>query len=453
MNLKFLHQKNKFLLLFACFCTGLFTLKTQAQNEIIVDRIIAKVDNKVILESELNRAVQDYRSQGTYISDQVKCQIFEQLLMSKVMVAKAAIDSVMVSDEEVNADLNQRFAMMVAQVGSEEKIKEYYNKSVDELKEELRESIHDQLVIRKMQSEITGAISVTPKEVKAFYHDIPTDSLPFYSTEVEVGQIVKKPILSEESKSAAEQKLFSIKSRIEKGEKFEDLAKIYSQDPGSARTGGDLGYRKRGELVPEFEAVAMTINEGEISDPIESDFGFHLIQLLERRGNEFHARHILVKPDFKQSDYDKASNFLDSLRSNILEDSIRTFEKQAKDNSEDKMTASSGGYFVGPANSRLISVEQLAPDVFFTIDTMKVGSITDPVRFKMQDGSEAMRILYYKKKQAPHMANYFKDYLKLQEATINSRKQAVTKEWFVKARKDVFIKIVPEYQSCINLGN
>ena len=450
MNLRFLQQKNSLHLLLAAFCVGLFSLKAQAQNDIVVDRIIAKVDNKVILESELNRTFQDYQSQGGRITEEVKCQFFQQLVMSKVMVAKAVVDSVMVSDEEVKADLDQRFSMMVAQVGSEEKIKEYYNKTIDELKEEMKESIHDQLVIRRMQAEITSGITVTPKEVKAFYNKIPQDSLPFYSTEVEVAQIVKKPILSDVSKAAAEQKLFDLKTRIEKGESFEDLAKLYSEDPGSAMNGGDLGYRKRGELVPEFEGVAMTIKEGEISDPIESDFGFHLIQLLERRGNEFHARHILVKPEFKLSDFEASAKFLDSLRTNILKDSLRTFEKQAKDNSEDKMTASTGGYFMSPSSNRMISVEQLSPEVFFTLDTMKVGTVSEPLKFKMQDGSEAMRILYYRKKQSPHTANYYKDYIKLQQATINSRKNKVTKEWFENAKKEVFIKIDPDYQSCMS---
>ncbi|BDD05995.1 peptidylprolyl isomerase [Aureibacter tunicatorum] len=443
MNLKFSR-----IFVALLICVGMyFPTNAQSDDQLVADRIIAKVDDQIILESEVMALYQDFVSSGQIANQQTKCQILQRLVINKVMYVKAEIDSIVVDDAQVTGELDRRMGYFVAQIGSEEKIEEYYGKSINEFKEELRDQVHEQLVIQTMQGEITGGITVTPAEIRKYFKNIPRDSLPYYSTEVEVGQIVKKPDYNEKQVQIVEQKLYDLKKRIEAGESFEQLARLYSQDPGSARSGGDLGFRKRGELVPEFEGAAMTMDEGEVSDPIRSDFGYHLIQLLERRGNEFHARHILIKPLYEANDYNNAAKFLDSLRTEIVTDSV-SFDKAAKEHSDDQQTAGAGGYFSDPVGGSLVSVENLDPEIFFSIDTMTIGSVSKPVMYKMPDGTQAMRIIYYKNKLKPHIANLRDDYLKIQQATLDSKNAEALEKWFKKAKEDVFIEIVPDYDNC-----
>jgi peptidyl-prolyl cis-trans isomerase SurA len=350
--------------------------------------------------------------------------VLQGLIVNKLLLAKAEIDSVVVSDQQVDAQLENRMKMMVNQIGSEEKIEEYYGKTLEEFKVEIRDDIKEQLIAGEMQRTITKDLEVTPKEVQRFFKDIPKDSLPYYSTQVQVGEIVKDPVMSREAKNNVKTRLLGLKERIASGEDFEDLARLYSQEPGAKKTGGNIGFFQRGELAPEYEATALRMKEGEISKPVETDFGFHLIQLIERRGNEFNTRHILIRPSFTNKDLKEASNFLDSLRTMILEDSIN-FEKAAKEYSDDINTSSSGGYFLDrETESTNISVEDLDPNVFFTIDTMKIGEITKPIIFNKQDGSQSVRILFYKDRIRPHQADIRLDYQRIKKAALNKKRSS-----------------------------
>jgi parvulin-like peptidyl-prolyl isomerase len=530
----------------------------------MIDKIISKVDDYIVLKSDLDKAYLEYVSSGQEGGEEVKCGIFESLVVTKLLVAKAEIDSVLVLDEEVQMNLTQRMQIILSQIGSEERLEEYYGKTVDEFEEELFDDIKEQLIADKMQRTITEGVTVTPSEVKRFFNRIPADSLPFFSTEVSIGQIVVVPEVGSNQKEQARSKLMDIRDRIvngpaltetyggwtlnlnpgnalelmdkqgntysgsweyavsdrlltltlneisftanefqfvwkltkygedslrfensdvnntskftafkldnesEKspviniefllgswnitsfngdGQDFAELAREYSEDPGSARYGGELGYASRGSMVPEFEAASMTMKPGEISEPIETDFGFHLIQLLDRRGNEYSSRHILIRPDFSALDFEKAEDFLDSLKNTILYDSL-IFEKAAKEFSDDDATSGNGGFLVDASGSTRVSVEDLDPVVFFTIDTMEVGQISEPMRYRMQDGKEAVRILYYKDRIRPHKANLKEDYQKIQMATMNEKRKEVMEKWFDRAKNEVFIQIDDDYKYC-----
>src|SRR5690554_6536947 len=317
----------------------------------IVDKIIAKVDNYIILESDLQKTYLEAMArvqQG--FETPTRCDIFESMLVNKMMVAKADIDSVLVSDAEVIIQTDQRFNMVMAQFGGdEEMLLEAYGKTAEQLKTELHDGIREQLIVTKMQSTIAEGLSVSPADVRRFFEQIPTDSLPFFSAEVSVGQIVKKPEVSEEEKEKVSKLLSSIKQRILDGETdFATMARQYSEDPGSAANGGDLGFFNRGELAPEYEATALSLKQGEISDPVESMFGVHMIQLLEIKGNSFNTRHILITPKPTESDIADAERFLDSIRTMIVTDSL-SFSKAAKDYSDDRATSDNGGFFSDPA--------------------------------------------------------------------------------------------------------
>lgn len=433
------------------FLLTLSFMELKAQDgknqDIVIDKIVAKVDDYIILKSELERAYLEMLSRGNEAGRETKCMVLEGMVLNKVMVAKAEIDSIVVDDADVDRDLDMRMAQIIGQFGGDEKmIEKYYNKSIEEFKEELRESVKEQLIVQKMQSTMAEGVTVTPAEVKTFFKNIPKDSLPYFSTEVTIGQIVKKPEISKGEKDRIEALLLRLRQRVLDGEDFQDLARQYSQGPTGPR-GGNLGMIKRGQMVSEFEGAALKMKEGEISMPVQSQFGFHLIQLVERRGNEYNARHILIQPKYSESDFEKAAHFLDSLRTLITTDSV-AFEKMAKEYSEDKETASNGGFIRGSSGANRVLVTELDPGLFFTLDTMTVGAVSRPLKYSMQDGTSAMRIIYYKDKIKPHQANLKDDFQKIYVAALGAKKNKVMSEWFKRAKEDVFIEIDPEYESC-----
>ncbi|MDW3196170.1 MAG: peptidylprolyl isomerase [Cytophagales bacterium] len=421
---------------------------SSAQDEgVVIDKIIAKVDNYIILKSELEKSYLDYLSRGEFNQGNARCKLLENLVVNKMMVAKAEIDSVIVEDVEVQDNLSRRLDYMVSQIGSIEEIENFYGKSITQIEAELFESVKEQLVIQKMQGELTSSMKVSPAEVRKFFKNIPRDSLPYFSTEVTVGQIVKKPEAGPKQQEKVRNTLIEIKGQLLKGGSFAELARLYSEDPGSAANGGELPFYKRGDLAPEYEATAMTLQKGEVSLPVKTQFGYHLIELQEKRGNTFKSRHILMIPKPSGEDMLDAERFLDSLRTVIVADSI-AFDEAAKEYSDDQLTSSSGGYFLADDGATKVSVEQLDPNIFFTIDTMALGSITKPLKFQERDGTYSYRILYYKEKVRPHQANLQDDYQKIATAALNEKRARKLAKWFDEARGDVFISIDQEYDYC-----
>lgn len=436
------------------FVVGLASTSTvyAQSNKQVVDKIVAKVDNYIALKSELDLAYLDATSRGQFNQGIDRCEVLRQLVQNKMMLAKAEIDSITVSDAMVMGELENRMRYMVSQLGSEEEIEKYYNKPLSQFKAELRDKMREQLLIKEVTRTITANVEITPSEVKKFFNRIHPDSIPFFSTEVTVGHIVKLPEVSKEQKEDVRNRLNQIRDRIISGETtFQEMAKEYSEDPGSAAAGGELGFWKRGELAPEFEATALKLKPGDISKPVETQFGFHIIQLIERRGNTYNSRHILIKPNSSDLDIHAAEQYLDSLRTQIQEGKIE-FTKAAKEYSDDEMTKPSGGYFIDVEGSNRVSVEELDPSLFFVIDTMQVNTISKPMPYRTADGKNAVRIIYYQSKVKPHRANLRDDYQKIQAAAINEKKSRIIEKWFEEAINDVYIDIDSDYNYC-NLVN
>jgi len=425
------------------------TVKAQNSDEVlVVDEIIAKVDNYIVLQSELEKTYLNALSQGAPATPDLKCRILAQLISGKLMVAKAEIDSVVVSDLEVENNLDRRMQMILSQYGgTEEQFEEFYGKSIEDLQEEIRDQIKEQLVVQRMQETITSGLTVTPAEVRKFFSRIPNDSLPYFSTEVEVSQIVKIPEANKEEKDRLKVKLAELRSRALSGESFEELAKTYSEGPSASR-GGNLSWAARGMMAPPFEAAALKLEKGEISEPFETEFGIHIVQLIDKRGNEYNSRHILLLPQPTEEDFSRVEHELDSIRTAIIEDTL-SFERIAKEVSEDKLTAGGGGMLTDQQGNTRVSVDQMDPVVYFTLtDSLDVGEISKPMRFRMDDGKEALRLLYYKSKILPHQANLKDDWQKIQRAALEEKKARILNEWFNKARGDVFINIDEEYDKC-----
>ncbi|GAB3699105.1 peptidylprolyl isomerase [Spirosoma flavus] len=418
---------------------------------ISLNKIIAKVDNYYVLRSDLEEAYQSYVGQNQ--TPPQKCQILESLVINKMMLAKAEIDSVVVDDKIVDLELDQRMQYMIQQFGSEKNIVEAYGKSLEMLKSELRTQVKDQKIVQKMQQKITTDVKVTPREVRKFFEAIPRDSLPYMPAEVEVGQIVRFAKPTKEQKDALRQRLLDIKKRVENGEDFGKLAKETSEDVGSAERNGDLGFAKRGTMVAPFEGAALKLKPNEMSDVVESEFGLHLIQLIETRGAEYHARHILLRPDYNRLDLSGPTKYLDSLRNLIQIDSLK-FDKAAHDYSEDKATADAGGLIRDQqTNSTRLPMDQTMEYALFQmLDTMQVGSISKPLPYRTEDGKSAVRLLYFKAKTAPHTAEYSKDFEKLQTVVLQNKKNRAIDDWFKKSVADVYITVDPEFQNCRIFG-
>lgn len=448
-NLKLWAVKPAVTLVFLISGMGLST-PSQGQDNggFVVDEIIAKIDNYIVLKSELDRAYLDYLTNGGSPSQEVRCQYLALLIRNKLMMAKAEIDSVVVLDAEVDVNTQRRMDIILSQSGrTPDELEALYGKTLEQVRAELRDQIREQMIVSKMEDNITTDLTVTPAEVKRFFNRIPKDSLPYFSASVEVAQIVKIAKVSPQQKQEARNQLLDLRTRIEAGEDFATLARKYSDDPSVVTNGGDMGWVGRGRMVPQFEAMAFKLKPGEISMPFESDFGFHIMQLVERRGNEYHSRHILISPKPSENDLQKASRDLDSLRTLILADTM-TFQQAAKEHSDDVMTKGNGGFFSDPDGGVQLTVDEIDPGVFFRIDTMKVGDISKPLVYRTDDGKDAVRILYYKSRIAPHQASLQQDYHRIQVATLNEKKNGVLQRWFEKARKDVFINIDPEYDYC-----
>ena len=430
-----------------------FSAALGQQKNKAVDGIIVKVNNQIVLRSDLESALaQQASGQNKPMTEEDRCNLLRMLLQQKLMVARADVDSIVVEDAFVENALDQRMSQFAAQAGGdqqlEEQLTQHFGKGIKQYREELRQPLREQLIAEKMQEEITSKLNVTPQDVKKFFNNIPKDSLPFFSAEVEIGQIVKLAQVSKTQKDEARNKLIDIKKRIQAGEDFAALATQFSEDPGSAQKGGELGFFKKKELVPEYEATALKLEPGQIADPVESPFGFHLIQLIARRGEEYNTRHILIKPSSNQVDLSATTAELNNIRTRILADSI-TFAKAAKDFSDDKVTKDNGGLMMNRQDrSTFIPLDQVDPSIFFIIDTMKVGSITKPLPYRTEDGKDALRILYLKSNTPPHQANLKDDYQKLAAAALNEKRRKALATWFEKNKNTVYIDIDPDYNKC-----
>lgn len=428
-----------------CLALILFSANVNAQK--LVDKVVAVVGNEIVLLSELEN---QYLQSGPMPGDPaiVKCGLMEDILMHKLLVNQAELDSLEVSDAQVESELNKRMRYFISQLGSEQKLEEYLGKSIVQIKAEYQDDIREMLLAQQMQQKITSGITVSPAEVKDFYNSIPADSLPVINSEIEYGQIVKQPPVSEEEKKAVKDKLEKIRERIINGEDFATLAVLYSEDPGSSRNGGELGFVDRNDLVPEFSSVAFNLKPGEISKVVESPYGYHILQLIERRGEQINVRHILLAPKTSSTDLLKAEASLDSVYRILIADTIK-FQAAALRYSQDEETKNNGGMVVNPqSGSTRFTTEEIDGTLFFTIDKLKVGEFSKPVKFQTRDGKTGYRIIWLKTRTEPHKANLKEDYQTLQGAALQRKQSKQIADWVRKKKLTTYVKVDPSYQKC-----
>ena len=365
-----------------------------------IDGIVAVVGKSIIMRSDLEKHFIDYKSQFKTIEDpdEVYCSILENLIYNKLMVNQAELDSIEVTDEEVDYRLNTRIQYFLQQTGGDVKyIENYFHKSMSEIKKDMREMMYEQALIEQVQSNITSSITITPSEVNRFAAKIGPDSMPIVETSYQFGEIVKIPPVSDEEVPDVKERLNSYRERVLRGEKFGALARLYSDDPGSASKGGDLGFVERGTLYPEFEAVAFNLKSGEISQVVKTQAGYHIIQMIERRGESIRVAHILIQPKPSTEEQVRAITYLDSVRNIIINEKL-TLEEAAKRFSEGE-TKMNGGMVVNPYNSSLSFDRQTLDDATYTtINKLIPGEYSECVPFVNDDGVMAYRLIYLKEK-------------------------------------------------------
>ena len=415
-----------------------------------VDKIIAKIDNYFILKSEVEGLRARYEKENQSITS---CQALESMAIQKLLVAKAEIDSVIVENDQIKESLDARMNQMITLYGNEKNIADQFGKTVETLKSELRTELKEQMTADKMKQTIFQKASVTPLEVKKFFESIPRDSLPMMPTEVQLSQIVRLAPLTDEMKANLITKLKEIKQRVLNGESFEALAKEFSEDQGSATQGGNLGWAKRGMMQPEFEAAAMSLDTGQLSDVVQTTYGFHLIQTLQKRGQEYRSRHILLQPDYLVLSTAEPKRYLDSLKKVIIADTL-DWNKMVKEHSQDEMTAEAGGIVMDmQTGEKWFPVDvNMEPSLYFVVNKLKLGDISAPENYRTMEGKTGMRLIKMVKRKEAHTANLVDDYERLKEFALNQKQNEIIEKWFQEALAEVYINIDQEYQSC-NLFN
>jgi peptidyl-prolyl cis-trans isomerase SurA len=415
----------------------------------VIDRVAAVVGKNMILQSDLDAQYFQYRMQGSIegTEHEVKCRVLEMMLLEKLLLNQAELDSIEVSDSDVEVEMDRRLRYFIAQFGSQQKLEEFYQKSITEIKDEFRELIRDQRKVEQVQQGIIKNIAVTPSEVKTFYKTIPRDSLPLINAQVEIAQIVKIPPVSLEQKVILKERLRELRKRILAGESFATLAILYSEDPGSAAKGGELGFYGRGELYPEFEAAAFKLGDGEISEIVETKAGLHIIQMIERKEEYINVRHILLMTKPSPLEVEKAQLKLDSIASDIRAGVI-TFDEAVKKYSDDPGKANSGLMINPNTGNTTFEMAELEPQVSFVIDRLEIGEVSNTVPMKTDEGEEAYRLLMVKKRTEPHRANLEDDYNYIQELALKDKQGKKLNEWIGKHLDNAYIMIIPEYQDC-----
>jgi peptidyl-prolyl cis-trans isomerase SurA len=422
-----------------------------AQQPIVVDQVVAVVGNSTILLSDIEGQYLQMLAQKKRLDANIKCTIFENLLQQKLLVNQSKVDSVEISESRVESQLEARLKYFVDQIGSKENLEKYFNKPIYEIRNDLRSAIREQMITEKMQGTITDGITITPTEVKEFYASLVEDSIPMINAQVEYNQILRYPAYREETIYELKKKLLDIRKQIIDGRSFSALARLYSVD-GSATEGGEIGFKSRGELDPAYANAAFALKENAVSSIVESQFGYHLIQLIARQGDKVNTRHILLKPKAREKEMSVAIGVLDSIVSAIHKDTL-SFEFAAMLYSEDKNSSVNGGLVINPYNSSSkFELDQLNTKDYYFVRNMKPGDISQPFESEDENFKQAFKVIKLKSFSLSHKANLKEDYQILQEMALVEKKKKVIADWINDKIKTTYIKIDPEFYSC-NLTN
>jgi len=454
-NLKYIKMKQHIigLILF------LFFISVKAQERIKVDGVAVVVGKNIVLDSDIDKFKKELQSRiegKINISD---CEILEEIMTQKLLAHHAVVDSIVVSDPEVNSEVERNIAYFAQQLGSVEKAIEYYGFSdEEELRTELAGIQREQLLIKRERATITEKIDVTPEEVRTYFKNLEVDNnLPEFSAEIELAQIVKYVKPSEEEVERVINKLNELKKEIEEGYSFRLKAIINSDDPAvsgnGAGAGGKYTITRESGFIKEFKEVAFSLDEGEISEPFESGFGYHIIQVEKIKGQERDVRHILIQPKISAEELQKSKEELAKIREEILKGEI-TFEAAVLKYSDDEDTKNNKGLILNPnTNDTRFDLTLIGPDLYAKVNNLKAGEITEPFYEEVRGGEKMHKILLLKSKDDTHTANFTKDYEKIQQLALQKKQEETVEKWAKDKIIDTYIKINKDFKKCTFKNN
>ncbi len=426
---------------------GLSLCSVKAQQNQIIDEVIAVVGNTPILRSELDILISQLDPE-LEVTQQIRCQLLQKLLIDKMLIHQAEIDSLPLSDDEINDRIDNNIRFFERQMNSRLNVEKYLGMTVAEYKSQIFPKVKSQMLLERMEQRIKSEIKITPKEVRDYYNKLPVDSLPFMSSEVEVAQIVLNPTNSKEAKEIALEQITELRSRILDGESFSRLSSIYSDDPGSKIQGGLLPEFGRGDMVPEFERTAYKLKKDSVSEVIETKYGYHILKLIDKRGDKVIVRHILIRPKLIESDMDLCRQKMDTILIKLQTGQIK-FCAAVKEYSQDEETKPNCGFFTDPnIGSQRIPFDYLDKSMASAIGMMKPGTYSEPIIGYAQDGSPYYRIFYLAAESKPHVANLDQDWQRIQSMALDSKKEDQLDIWAEKKRKETYIYISGFYLSC-----
>ena len=426
-----------------------FTVQLYHSQEII-DQVVAIVGENPILYSEIQGQKLQLLQQGMDIDEDMDCYLMDEFMIQQLLIHQAEIDSIEVTEDMVKVELNQRIQYFSAQVGGTEALEEFYGKSIEEIKEEFFEQIEDKMKAQKMQQEITGNVIASPKEVQKFFNTIPIDSIPFINSKVKISQLVMTPKINYTQKNSTKNKLQNIKRRILSNEiSFSVAAEFYSDDPGSKSNGGNFGWVDRGDFVPEFDAIAYTISLNTISDVFESPFGFHILKIEKRRGEQYYGSHILIKNEISENALAYLKVRCDSILSEVKNESI-SWQNAISQNSTNP---NDGGIIFNQASGDMYwDMKNIDKSLFVGINTLEVGQYSEPLYYEDEKGNIGYRVLKLEDQTKPHLANLNDDYGFIQKYAVNQKQINEMDKWVTETAKNTYIKIEELYRGCPNIS-
>ncbi len=432
--------------------SSLFLLISFASNgQKTIDKIAAQVGDNIILLSDIQAQKIQAAQAGMELSSEMDCNMLEELMYQNLLVNQAKLDSIEVSPEMIDAEMEQRLRVIEAQIGSRERMEEFYGKTVAQIKNEFRPIIGDQMRAQEMERQITAEVTVTPRDVKEFYKMIPADSIPLINAQLSFQQIVIYPEIGTDEKDAARKRLEEIRGQVMNGTPFSTAARLNSDDPGSASQGGKITASK-GMMVKPFEAAVFSLKEGEVSNVFESEYGFHIVKLEKRLGDDYTCRHILIVPKFNDADIEAAAYRLDSCYQRLMANEI-TWEQAVLEYSNDEFTRLNQGIITNPVTGNqqwdAENLNQIDQQIYLLTQNMKVGDISQPNLYtNAQERKQGVRIVRLMNRTKPHKANLTDDYELIQKAAENEKKRVVINEWIVNKISSTYIKVNSPFEEC-----
>ncbi len=443
-------MKNYVYLLIASFgFTAAAVAQTSQPKKITADKIVAVVGDKVILKSDIDNSIIDMQRQNIEVPANARCMVLEQAMGIKALVLQAEKDSLPVTDEEVETIIDNRVRSFIAQFGSKDELEKVAGKTIYQLKEDFREPIRDQELAKAMRNKVVDNVRITPKEVNEFYNKIPKDSLFLYETEVEISQIVIYPKAHRDAEEYVIQQLKDIKTQVESGKKdFATLASIYTQDPGSKETGGQYDINRYSkELDPVWLGKAFTLKPGQVSNPFKTRFGYHIMQLVSRAGDDASVRHILLIPQVTSYEIKEGLNKLDSVRALLMAGTMDFGTAVAKF-SDDESSKFTAGQVTGRDGSTYVTIDQLDKDMVAMLKDLRVGQYSQPTEYMDDRGKKGVRVVYLKTRTEPHRENLKDDYNRISLRALEEKKNEALEQWFNKKVVTYYILVDDEYKSC-----